>query len=74
MRVQIQLERRRLQLSVTDDGVGGDPQSWSHGLGLGGVRKRVKALGGEVAWRQGTPRGIVCEVRVVELAAQSWGS
>jgi signal transduction histidine kinase len=74
VRVQIQLERRRLQLSVTDDGVGGDPQSWSHGLGLGGVRKRVKALGGEVAWRQGTPRGIVCEVRVVELAAQSWGS
>ena len=33
-------------------------------IGLGGVRKRVKLLGGEVRWRQNGARGIVCEVVV----------
>ena len=40
------------------------PQGWSHGLGLGGVRKRVKQLGGQVAWRERSPRGIECELEV----------
>jgi signal transduction histidine kinase len=62
--VQLQLQRGRLTLTVADDGEGGDPQAWSHGLGLGGVRKRVKLMGGQVAWRQQQPRGIVCEVRI----------
>jgi signal transduction histidine kinase len=57
-----------LALSVADDGNGRDPPSWSHGLGLGGVRKRVKLLGGEVLWRENEPRGIVCEVRVPNFA------
>jgi signal transduction histidine kinase len=60
-----------LALSVADDGTGRDPQSWSHGLGLGGVRKRVKLLGGEVRWRENLPRGIVCEVRVPEFMVRS---
>ena len=46
--VQLSLERGRLVLQVADDGSGRDPQAWAHGLGLGGVRKRVKLLGGEV--------------------------
>jgi signal transduction histidine kinase len=58
-----------LALSVADDGRGRNPQAWSHGLGLGGVRKRVKLLGGEVRWRENVPRGIVCEVRVPKFAA-----
>jgi signal transduction histidine kinase len=57
----------RLQLKVADDGNGRDPQAWSHGLGLGGVRKRVKLLGGEVHWRQRDGQGIVCEVTVPQL-------
>ncbi len=57
-------ERGRLTLRVCDDGVGRQPDGWSHGLGLGGVRKRVKALGGEVAWTERPGRGIRCEVRV----------
>lgn len=61
----------QLTLSVADDGNGRDPQSWSHGLGLGGVRKRVKLLGGEVRWRENTPRGIVCEVGVAEFVAKA---
>lgn len=56
-----------LRLSVADDGIGRDPQSWSHGLGLGGVRKRVKLLGGDVAWRENGGQGIVCEVRIPDL-------
>lgn len=57
-------ERGKLTLVVSDDGVGRHPQNWSHGLGLGGVRKRVKLLGGEVRWRENSNRGIICELRV----------
>lgn len=53
-----------LVLSVIDDGNGRAPHTWSHGLGLGGVRKRVKQLGGEVIWRENGERGIVCRVTV----------
>ena len=66
--VRLSLLQQELRLSVADDGVGGDPQAWAHGLGLGGVRKRIKLLGGDVIWRQGEPRGIVCEVRVSGFA------
>jgi signal transduction histidine kinase len=51
-----------LRLRVADDGIGRAPVDWSHGLGLGGVRKRVKQLGGTVHWREAQPQGIVCEV------------
>jgi signal transduction histidine kinase len=60
----ITLARGRLTLRVSDDGVGRQPESWSHGLGLGGVRKRVKLLGGQVQWNENTGSGITC---VVEL-------
>lgn len=68
--VDIVFERDAFVLRVSDDGNGRDPHSWSHGLGLGGVRKRVKQLGGEVEWRNNSPRGICCEVRIPELLAQ----
>jgi signal transduction histidine kinase len=62
--VAAELREGRLSLKVADDGVGTNPSAWSHGLGLGGVRKRVKLLGGHVAWRENQPRGIVCEVTI----------
>lgn len=62
--VSLQLQRGRLVLVVADDGEGQAPEQWAHGLGLGGVRKRVKLMGGEVAWRTQVPRGIVCEVHL----------
>ncbi len=62
--VSLQLEQGTLRLVVADDGDGQAPAGWSHGLGLGGVRKRVKQLGGRVEWRENTPRGIVCAVEV----------
>jgi signal transduction histidine kinase len=60
-------ERGRFTLKVSDDGDGRKPEAWAHGLGLGGIRKRVKLLGGEVRWRENSPRGIGCEIRVPEL-------
>ncbi|MBI5255285.1 MAG: histidine kinase [Burkholderiales bacterium] len=63
-------ERGRLSLMVVDDGIGRQPETWSHGLGLGGVRKRVKLLGGEVRWRERSVRGIACEVRVPLLGTR----
>lgn len=64
------LENDRLDLSVLDDGIGSNPRAWSHGLGLGGVRKRVKQLGGEVEWRELSPRGIGCRVMIREFSAR----
>jgi signal transduction histidine kinase len=61
--IGLHLEAGRLQLDVDDDGVGTTPKTWAHGLGLGGVRKRVKLLGGQVAWTVREGGGIRCEVR-----------
>lgn len=60
--VSLRLSDDRMQLVVRDDGRGRNPQAWAHGLGLGGVRKRVKQLGGEVEWREAEPAGIECTV------------
>ena len=65
--VHLSLQRQRLTLTVADDGIGRAPERWAHGLGLGGVRKRVKLLGGEVGWRNNDAAGIVCEVTVAEF-------
>jgi signal transduction histidine kinase len=72
LQVEIRFDRGTLTLAVSDDGTGRQPQSWSHGLGLGGVRKRVKQLGGDVAWREREPQGIVCRVSVPGLASAAW--
>ncbi len=61
------LHEGRMLLWIADDGKGRDPTKWSHGLGLGGVRKRVRALGGAVRWRENSPRGIICEVQINNL-------
>jgi signal transduction histidine kinase len=66
--IDLRLERDRLDLSVSDNGVGRAPRNWAHGLGLGGVRKRVKQLGGEVEWVELAPRGIACKVRIRKLS------
>ena len=68
--IDVRLERDHMDLTVTDDGVGRSPQTWSHGLGLGGVRKRVKQLGGDVEWTEQVPRGISCHVTMRELSAR----
>ncbi|MBL0731084.1 ATP-binding protein [Piscinibacter sp. HJYY11] len=69
--VEFSLENDRLDLSVCDNGVGRNPKAWSHGLGLGGVRKRVKQLGGEVEWREVPTGGICCRVCVRQLSERA---
>ena len=69
--VSFHLQGALLQLQVADDGSGRSPELWSHGLGLGGVRKRVKVLGGEVQWFDNVPCGIVCKVRVPNFSQRS---
>ncbi|WP_372525026.1 sensor histidine kinase [Piscinibacter sp.] len=66
--IEFSLEQDRLDLSIVDDGVGRNPRAWSHGLGLGGVRKRVKQLGGEVEWREMSPHGIGCRVIIRDFS------
>jgi signal transduction histidine kinase len=68
--IDFRLDNDRLHLIVSDNGIGRDPKSWSHGLGLGGVRKRIKQLGGEVEWRDFYPHGISCSVTVRQFSAQ----
>jgi len=60
--VTLRLREGTLTLEVTDDGVGDAPQGWAYGLGLGGVRKRVRQLGGEVQWLPADPKGVRCVV------------
>ena len=66
--IELRLENDQLDLMVSDNGIGRNPQAWSHGLGLGGVRKRVKQLGGEVEWVELAPQGIGCRVRIRDLS------
>ena len=69
--VHLRIDAQGLFIQVSDNGVGGDPQLWAPGLGLGGVRKRMKLLGGEVAWRANQPAGIVCEAVVRDFALRT---
>lgn len=66
--IDFSLEDDRVDLRITDNGHGRNPRAWAHGLGLGGVRKRVKQLGGQVEWLEHVPQGIVCRVRVPHLS------
>lgn len=69
--IDASVQRGNLLLAVIDNGLGRRPDTWAHGLGLGGVRKRVKLLGGDVAWSEHGERGIVCRVRVPGFARGS---
>ncbi|HSN33819.1 MAG TPA: ATP-binding protein, partial [Ideonella sp.] len=68
--VDFALHDDQLDLTVSDDGIGRTPRQWAHGLGLGGVRKRVKQLGGEVEWIELQPHGIACKVCIRGLSQQ----
>jgi signal transduction histidine kinase len=69
--VEFYLQADRLDLRVSDDGAGRNPKAWAHGLGLGGVRKRVKQLGGEVEWLELSPQGISCRVLIPDLSSRA---
>ena len=69
--ISVKLEGDCMQIVVSDDGRGQTPSAWAHGLGLAGVRKRVKQLGGHVEWAEAVPSGICCRVTVQNLSRQT---
>ena len=71
--IRLALKEDRLELVMRDDGTGRSPRSWSQGLGVGGVRKRVLQLGGEIEWREAAPRGIECRVGVANWSRAAAG-
>jgi signal transduction histidine kinase len=71
--IEIRLHEGLFTITMSDDGVGREPAKWSHGLGLGGIRKRVKLMGGTVSWREREPKGIVCLVSVPNLGGATTG-
>ncbi|WP_348756930.1 ATP-binding protein [uncultured Aquincola sp.] len=64
-------DKGQLTITVSDNGQGADPESWMHGLGLNGVRKRVRQLSGHVEWRTRIPQGIQCRIWIPSLAASA---
>ena len=67
--IEVNLAGDRLVVTVADDGTGQAPAQWAPGLGVGGVRKRVRQLAGEVSWQQRSPTGICCRVSIERLSA-----
>ena len=67
--IDVKLVNDRLLVIVADDGTGHAPAQWAPSLGVGGVRKRVRQLGGEVSWQERSPHGISCRVCVERLSA-----
>lgn len=65
-RIQVALEVRdqRLQVRVTDDGVGLDPGRRRDGLGLRGIEERVKELHGTVSIARAAGRGTTLTFRL----------
>jgi two-component system NarL family sensor kinase len=47
--VEVASHDGQLRVSVTDDGIGLDPEKGRRGLGLRGIEERVKELGGSMA-------------------------
>jgi signal transduction histidine kinase len=71
--IEVRLHEGLFTITMSDDGQGREPAKWSHGLGLGGIRKRVKLMGGTVSWREREPKGIVCLVSVPSLGGATTG-
>jgi signal transduction histidine kinase len=57
VRVSVGPESGRLAVTIEDDGAGFDPRALTGGLGLKGMKERVKELGGAVTVRSEPGRG-----------------
>ena len=61
--VEIRLENQRISVRVEDDGRGfeagreGDPKRTAGGIGLPGIRERVRIMGGSVGWKSARREG-----------------
>jgi len=64
IQVQLLVVRKELRLRIADDGHGFDPEVRTPGLGLMGIRERVKALGGEMDVVTGRYAGCRLQIRL----------
>jgi two-component system sensor histidine kinase UhpB len=57
VKVSLLLTGETLHIEVADNGAGFDPQAQSSGIGLIGMRERVAAMNGSIAWHSGQGEG-----------------
>jgi two-component system sensor histidine kinase UhpB len=57
VKVSLILSDDSLDIEVSDNGSGFDPQATSNGIGLIGMRERVAAMNGTIEWRSGQGTG-----------------
>jgi signal transduction histidine kinase len=60
--IELEADRRRLRLRVTDDGHGFDPEQKTDGNGVSNMRRRVTALGGRLTIQSKPGRGTTIEL------------
>ena len=70
VRVSVAPESGQLAVSIEDDGAGFDPRAFTGGLGLKGMKERVKELHGAVTVRSEPGRGTTVRLRL-PLAART---
>ena len=64
VQLQLLIAHQEIRLRIADDGHGFDPLTQTAGLGLMGLRERVKALGGELELVTGRYAGCRLQVRL----------
>jgi signal transduction histidine kinase len=62
--VRVRGDANTLDVVITDDGVGFDPESRHSGLGLRGIEERVRELGGVMSLRTATGAGTTVTIRL----------
>jgi signal transduction histidine kinase len=63
--LQINGQGEGIDLKITDDGVGFDPQRTAHsGLGLIGIEERVRELGGDISIQSAPQQGTIIHIRI----------
>ncbi len=74
--ITVSLRGTLLKLTVSDSGVGFDPANRSSGIGLAGMRERMRFVGGTLAIRSASKNGteITAEVRIPGLAKSAAAS
>jgi signal transduction histidine kinase len=64
IRVRVRAYDDHIDVSVSDDGVGLDPQRRAGGFGLRGIEERVRELGGSISLESGAGQGATLAIRL----------
>jgi two-component system sensor kinase len=64
IRVDVRAHDDSIDIKVSDDGIGLDPQRRAGGFGLRGIEERVRELGGSVSLSSGAGQGATLAIRL----------